>query len=67
MKKLQQSEVAFGVSERWFGEIFNQTFGLIRLIEPIGILVKGNQMVLIFAGITNSKVIGRTLWGVWRL
>ncbi|MEH2060217.1 MAG: hypothetical protein V7K97_29600 [Nostoc sp.] len=65
MKKLQLDEVAFRKSEGCFPGIFNQTFGLIRLIEPI--LIKGNQMALKFVGISSSKVIGRPLWAVWRL
>lgn len=35
MKKLHRVKVAFRKSERWFRAIFNQTFGFIRLIEPI--------------------------------
>lgn len=63
MKKLQHLKVALRESERWFRAIFNQTFGFIRLIEPIKILMEGNQAALKFGGITNSKVI-RSYW--WR-
>lgn len=36
---------------------FNQTFGFIRLVEPIEILMEGNQAVVKFVEIRNSKVI----------
>ncbi|MDZ8085501.1 MAG: hypothetical protein RMY16_07880 [Nostoc sp. DedQUE12b] len=62
MKKLQQVKVALRKSERWFRAIFNQTFGFIRLIEPIEILIEGNQVALKFGGITNSKVIRSSWW-----
>ncbi|MEH2367709.1 hypothetical protein [Nostoc sp.] len=61
MKKLQRLKVALRESERWLRAIFNQTFGFIRLIEPIEILMEGNQAALRFGGITNSKVI-RNSW-----
>lgn len=62
MKKLQRVKVALPESERWFRAIFNQTFGFIRLIEPIEILMKGNQVALKFGVITNSKVIRSSWW-----
>lgn len=62
MKKLPRVKVAFRESERWFGAIFNQTFGFIQLMEPIEILMKGNQTALNFAGISNTKVIHSPLW-----
>ncbi|MEH2202768.1 MAG: hypothetical protein V7K53_01650 [Nostoc sp.] len=61
MKKLQRVKVALRESERWLRTIFNQTFGFIRLIEPIEILMEGNQAALKVGGITNSKVI-RNSW-----
>ncbi|MEH1806479.1 hypothetical protein [Nostoc sp.] len=62
MKKLQRVMVALRESERWFRAIFNQTFGFIRLIETIEILMKGNQVALKFGVITNSKVIRSSWW-----
>ncbi|MEH2123548.1 hypothetical protein [Nostoc sp.] len=61
MKKLHRVKVALRESERWMQAIFNQAFGFIRLIEPIEILIEGNQAALRFGGITNSKVI-RNSW-----
>jgi hypothetical protein len=57
MKRLHRVKVALRGSKRLFRAIFNQTFGFIRLIEAIEILMEGNQRALKVAGITNSKVI----------
>ncbi len=57
MKKLHRVKVAFRESKRWLRAIFNQTFAFIRLIEPIEILIEGNQAALKFVEIRNSKVI----------
>ncbi|MGV0107923.1 hypothetical protein NSTCB13_06827 [Nostoc sp. DSM 114160] len=57
MKKLHRVKVAFRESKRWLRTIFNQTFGFIRLIEPIEILMEGNQPALKLTEIRNSKVI----------
>ncbi|MEH2023952.1 hypothetical protein [Nostoc sp.] len=62
MKKLQRVKVALRKSKGWFGTIFNQTFGFIQLMEPIEILMEGNQTGLKFARISNSKVIRSPLW-----
>lgn len=35
MKKLQRVEVALRESKRWFQAVFKQTFGFIRLMEPL--------------------------------
>lgn len=43
MKKLHRVKVALRESKRWLGTIFNQTFGFIRLIEPIEILIEGRE------------------------
>ncbi|MBE8965833.1 hypothetical protein IQ277_06130 [Nostocales cyanobacterium LEGE 12452] len=62
MKKLQSVKVALRKSELWLRAIFNQTFGFIRLIERIEILIEGNQVALKFGGITNRKVIRSSWW-----
>lgn len=62
MDKLQRAEVTLRESKLWFRAIFNRTFGFIGLMEPIRILIEGNQMALKFGEITNSKVIHRPLW-----
>lgn len=62
MDKLQKFKVALRESERWFRGIFKQTFGFIGLMQPIGILMEGNQTALKFAVISSSKVIHCPLW-----
>ncbi|MEH2371684.1 hypothetical protein [Nostoc sp.] len=62
MDKLQKVRVVLQKSEQWFRGIFNQTFGFIGLMEPIGIFMEGNQAALKFAGIGSSKVISCPLW-----
>ncbi|WP_375449328.1 hypothetical protein [uncultured Nostoc sp.] len=56
MKKLQRVMVALRESERWFRAIFNQTFGFIRLIEPIEILMKGNRAIRCLVNHGNQPV-----------
>ncbi|MHC5831579.1 MAG: PAS domain-containing sensor histidine kinase, partial [Nostoc sp.] len=62
MDKLQKVKLVLPESEQWFRGIFNQTFGFIGLMEPIGIFMEGNQAALKFAGIDSSKVIRCPLW-----
>jgi len=42
MDKLQKVKIILRESERWFRVIFNQTFGFIRLIHLMGILMEEN-------------------------
>lgn len=62
MDKLQKVKIILRESERWFRGIFNQTFGLIGLIQVMGILMEENQTALKFGGITSSKVLRCPLW-----
>ncbi|MEH2295451.1 hypothetical protein [Nostoc sp.] len=66
MDKLQKVKVALRESEQWFRVIFKQTFGFIGLMEPIIILMQGNQTALKFGGIASSQVIccllGEACW-----
>lgn len=48
MDKLQKVKITLRESERWFRAIFNQTFGLIGLMQLMGILMEGNQTALKF-------------------
>ena len=57
MDKLQKVKITLRKSEGWFQGIFNQTFGFIRLMHLMGILMEGNQTALKFGGIMCSKVI----------
>ncbi|MEH2253521.1 hypothetical protein [Nostoc sp.] len=43
MDKLQKVKVALRESKRLFQLIFNQTFGFIGLIEPMGIFMEENS------------------------
>ncbi|MEH2407853.1 hypothetical protein [Nostoc sp.] len=66
MDKLQKVKVPLRESEQWFRMIFKQTFGFIGLMEPIRILMEGNQTALKFGGIVSSQVIccalGKAYW-----
>lgn len=42
MDKLQKVKIILRENERWFRVIFNQTFGFIRLIPLMGILMEEN-------------------------
>ncbi|QLE59483.1 PAS domain S-box protein [Nostoc sp. TCL26-01] len=68
-QKLQQqiserqiAEQALRESERRFRAIFDQTFQMIGLLQPNGILLEANQTALNFAGITEADVMGKPFW-----
>jgi len=57
-----QTEQALQESEQRFRAIFNQSFELIGLLEPDGILLEVNQTTLEFSGCDRNAVVGRPFW-----
>lgn len=49
-------------SEQRFQEVFNQTFQLIWLLRPDGLLLEANEAVLSFIGFPRDHIIDRPLW-----
>ncbi len=49
-------------SELKFRAIFNQTFQMIGLLTPEGVLLEVNKTALDFCGINESAVLGRHFW-----
>ncbi|BAY08866.1 PAS domain-containing protein [Calothrix sp. NIES-2098] len=62
MENSWQPEVAIEELERPLRAIFNQTFELMALMEPDGILIEINQTALDFAGLSGNDVLGLPLW-----
>ena len=61
-EELQAAQVALRTSEQKFRAIFDQTFQLIGLTTPGGIMLEANQTALAFCGIGESEVLGRPFW-----
>ena len=57
-----RTEAALLESERRFHAIFDQTFQLIVLLTPDGIVLEVNQTALDFSRLQASDVVGRPLW-----
>lgn len=62
LAELQETQTALSKSERKFRAIFNQTFELMGLLAPDGILLDANQTVLLFCNVCESEVIGSYFW-----
>jgi PAS domain S-box-containing protein len=60
----RQTAAALKLSEQRFQAIFNQTFQLIGLLSPDGILLEANQTALDFAGLTSALVLNRPFWEI---
>ncbi len=62
VEELQRAQDALLKSEKKFRVIFEQTFQLMGLLSPDGILLEANQTSLGFCGVTASEVIGKLFW-----
>ncbi|GAM08669.1 blue-light-activated protein [Geobacter sp. OR-1] len=62
LAELQQTQNALGKSERKFRAIFDQTFELMGLLTPDGLLLDANQAALNYCGAKESAVIGKPFW-----
>lgn len=62
IQELQQAHEALKQSEQKFRAIFDQTFQLMGVLNPEGILLEANQTALNSCGVTESEVIGRPFW-----
>ena len=62
VEELQLAHEALRTSEQKFRAIFDQTFQLIGLTTPEGIMLEVNQTALEFCGITESEVLNRPFW-----
>ena len=66
IEEQQKTQKALRKSERKFRAIFNQTFELMGLLTPEGILLEANLTALNFFGVDESEVIGKPFWdGPW--
>ncbi len=66
LEELQQTQEALRESERKFRAIFDQTFQLMGILSPDGILLEVNQNALNFCGTSEEQVISRPFWeGPW--
>jgi diguanylate cyclase (GGDEF)-like protein/PAS domain S-box-containing protein len=57
-----QAEKAMLESERKFRAIFNQTFQLMSLLQPDGLLLEVNQTALDLIGLRREDVVGQLFW-----
>ncbi len=58
----KQMEAALRDSERKFRAIFHQTFQLIGLLQPDGLLLEANQTALDLIGAKREEVVGQLFW-----
>jgi PAS domain S-box-containing protein len=66
IEELQRTQNALLKSEQKFRAIFDQTFELMGLLTPEGILIEANRTALDFCGIEEAQVIGKPYWeGPW--
>ncbi len=62
LEELQLAQVALRTSEQKFRAIFDQTFQLIGLTTPEGIMLEANQTVLAYCGAAESDILNRPFW-----
>ncbi len=62
VEELQLTQTALQKSERKFRVIFEQTFQLIALLTPDGVLLEANETGLGFCGVAAPEVIGKPFW-----
>ena len=66
IEELQQTQKALQQSEQKFRAIFDQSYELMGLLTPAGILLEINQTALTLCGVKESEVIGKPFWdGPW--
>ncbi|MDA8428402.1 MAG: response regulator [Geobacteraceae bacterium] len=61
-EELQLAQVALSTSEQKFRAIFDQTFQLIGLTTPEGLMLEANQTALAFCGASESEILNKPLW-----
>ncbi|MFA7405126.1 MAG: response regulator [Pelobacteraceae bacterium] len=61
-EELQVAQVALRTSEQKFRAIFDQTFQLIGLTTPEGIMLEANQTALSFCGAAECEVLNKPFW-----
>ncbi len=61
-EELQAAQEALSTSEQKFRAIFDQTFQLIGLTTPEGIMLEANQTALAFCGATEADVLNKPFW-----
>jgi PAS domain S-box-containing protein len=62
VEELQAAQEALRTSEQKFRAIFDQTFQLIGLTTPEGIMLEANQTALNFCGAAESEVLNKPFW-----
>ena len=60
--ELKQTQEALQESEKKFRAIFDQTFQMMGVLTPDGMLLEANQTALNICGVTESDVIGKPFW-----
>jgi PAS domain S-box-containing protein len=60
--ELQQTQKELRKNERLFRAVFNQTFELMGLLTPEGLLLEANRTALAFCGADETEVIGKPFW-----
>lgn len=60
--ELKRTQEALQESEKKFRAIFDQTFQMMGVLTPDGILLEANQTALNICGVTESDVIGKPFW-----
>ncbi len=61
-KSEEQSKKIINVAEARFSAIFNQTFQMLGLLSPKGILLEANQTALALGNLSSAEVIGQHFW-----
>ena len=66
IEELEQTQTALSKSEQKFRAIFDQTFELMGLLTPEGILMEANRTALDLCSVEQAQVIGKPFWeGPW--
>ena len=61
-EELQTAQVALSTSEQKFRAIFDQTFQLIGLTTPEGLMLEANQTALAFCEASESEILNKPFW-----
>lgn len=62
IEELQQAQESLKKSERKFRAIFDQTYQLMGVLNPEGILLEANRTSLDFCGVDEKDVVGLPFW-----
>lgn len=62
VEELQVAQLALRTSEQKFRAIFDQTYQLIGLMTPEGVMMEANRTALTFCGALESDVINKPFW-----